>query len=166
MTHPVIQSKRVAEFNGGRTPFGLKLYTFANAYQSPHGLAPPYRDERAVSDYLRTLLEDEPEIAAQTHEYAIAFAYGFHDKGIPVKGADIYAARFDVGPAANQMFDSWTFENGLYVPREKGTFCGNEIMILSAEEQLRRTMGLEQRDTNHQLYLTTWPDIDGLPLLE
>ncbi len=107
----------------------------------------------------RTLIQSRegPEIMGG-HDFAIALAFGLGEEGTgkPVEGIDIFSARLRGGWEGNPIYDSWTFEDGVYVPREKGTTCGTGLVILGKEEELRR--GTADLDS----FLKGWPYLGGL----
>lgn len=109
---------------------------------------------------MRTLIENRegPEIMAEPHAFAIALAFGLGEEGTGklVEGIDIFSARVEDGWDSDPIYDSWTFEDGVCVPREKGTTCGTGLVILGKEEELRR--GTADLDS----FLKGWPYLGGL----
>lgn len=135
--------KDVIEYQG----FPTKLYVF-RSYLDTFG------ETRRPSNLLIRTLSEHPEIM-DPHVFAIAFAFGDLD-GEQVEGIDILSARLRNGWEGNPMYDSWTFENGVYVPREKGEICGTGLIVVGEEEGFRRTTS----DLNQ--YLREWADIGNL----
>ena len=100
------------------------------------------------------------KIGGELPPCAIAQPFGFEMDGEPVEGIDIFSLRLTDGWKGNPMYDSCSFENGVYVPKEKGIFCGAGGRIVGREEELRA-------DTEDlQEYLSKWPDIGNLMVSE
>ncbi|MFH0837405.1 MAG: hypothetical protein V1870_04710 [Candidatus Aenigmatarchaeota archaeon] len=122
----------------------IKLYTL-KSYRDIIG------DATDANVVLSNALKQYPEIA-RDHLFSIAFAFGFEKNNNPVEGIDIFSCRLKKWEN-EPIYDSWTFENGVYIPRENGNFYGTEAMILGKEEELRR------QTEDPKSFLATWPEI-------
>lgn len=140
--------------------FSTKLYTFRSYVDNVLGgnrIGCLGHSSRLLFKTL-TKTKEGHEIMDEPYKFAIALAFGDKEENEVIEGIDIFAARFGHGESWKDvpMYDSWTFENGVFVPRNKGTTCGVGLRIFGMEEELRaETNGPEQ-------FLRQWPPLGDL----
>ena len=101
----------------------LKTYTFDSAMD--HAKAVSHLDDALSAHGVH-----------ERESMGISFLYGLVDDRGFVNGTDTVLYR-DI-ETENPMLDSWTFENGVYFPKEKGIMCTDELLLLAKEEEDRR----------------------------
>ena len=145
MNYPAIAGRELVTHKG--FGFTTKLYLF-KSYLDHIG-----PKEKAIN-LLKDTLSEHPEIMDKPHLFAIAGPYGFLSEGKPVEGIDIFPARLrEEGDWKGEiMYDGWTLENGIRIPKEKGVSCGTGFRVIADEEALRLTTD------NLTEYLEKWPE--------
>lgn len=148
MPEPFIADRR--SITAARPPFKVYL---SSSYRAAFG--PEDAIGRAFSYAVRAMAV-RPSFDERAHAVRFVFPYATAD-GHPAQAVDVFGLRLLTDDwRGNAMYDGFTREGNVFVPKEKGVTCGATLQILAREDALRReTRSVEE-------YLERWPDIADL----